>query len=75
MLKEGAYFLNWLLFHGSANTTKTTTGVIALAIDGHHNDPKFNLGYGNINTEARLGETVCKTTFPRVINEVDLSDP
>jgi hypothetical protein len=70
MLKEGAYFLNWILYHGSANATKTTSGVIALAVDAHHNDPKFNLGYGNINTEARLGETICKTTLCTVMGQL-----
>jgi hypothetical protein len=74
MLKDNNYFLKWLDFYGAANATKSNTGKIILAIDEHHNDPKFLLGASSIDTVPRLGETVGHTTFPKLVDEVDLND-
>jgi hypothetical protein len=43
-----------------------------LAFDGHHNDPDYVLGSGSIDTVARLGDTISKTTFHKLVDEVDL---
>ncbi len=74
-LKTNNYFLKWLHFHGSPNATKSNTGKIILAIDGHHDDPKFLLNISRIDTIARLGDVVSHTTFPKLVDEVDLNDP
>lgn len=68
----GRDYLKWLVFSGVSNATKTTTGLIGLAIDGHHNDPDFMKGQGAIDTVARLGDFISKATFPKVVNEVNL---
>ena len=73
MLKTNNYFLKWLHFYGFPNATKSNTGKIILAIDGHHDDPKYLLNISRIDTIARLGDTVSHTTFPKLVDEVDLN--
>ena len=46
-----------------------------MAIDNHHHeDSKFILPYSSIDSPARFGEAISKTTFPLCINEVSLED-
>jgi hypothetical protein len=71
--QQNSSFLNWLLLWGFTNATKSSSGKIVLAIDGHHNDPDFVLGMGSIDTLARSGDTIGKTTFPKLVDEVDLT--
>ena len=73
MLKTNNYFLKRLHFYGFPNATKSNTGKIILAIDGHHDDPKFLLNISRIDTIARLGDTVSHSTFPKLVDEVDLN--
>ena len=73
MLKTNNYFLKWLHFYGFPNATKSNTGKIILAIDGHHDDPDFLLNISRIDTIARLGDVVSHTTFPKLVDEVDLN--
>ena len=73
MLKTNNYFLKWLHFYGFPNATKSNTGKIILAIDGHDDDPKFLLNISRIDTIARLGDTVSHSTFPKLVDEVDLN--
>ena len=75
MLKQSNYFLKWLHFYGFPNATKSNTGKIILAIDGHHNDTDYLLNFSRIDTVARLGDAVSHTTFPKLVDEVDLSNP
>jgi hypothetical protein len=64
----------WLHFWGSPNATKSNTGIIILALDGHHKGDRFIRNISNIDTIARLGEEIGKTTFPKLVDEVDLND-
>ena len=51
---------------------KTTDGRIILAIDGHHDDPKYALKFTHIDTVPKFGNKISKTTFPILIDEVYL---
>ena len=62
-------------FMGSRINWKTTLGRIVTAIDNHHHeDSKSILPYSSIDSLARFGEAISKTTFPLCINEVSLDD-
>jgi hypothetical protein len=74
VFKSNVNYLQWLQFWGSPNATKSNTGIIILAIDGHHKDERFIRNISNIDTIARLGEEIDKTTFPKLVDEVDLND-
>jgi hypothetical protein len=74
VFKSNVYYLTWLHFWGSPNATKSNTGIIVLALDGHHKDERFIRNISNIDTMARLGEEIGKATFPKLIDEVDLND-
>ena len=52
---------------------KPVSGKIILAMDGHHEDPKYLLNIGNIDTLPRFGAAISKTTFPILVDEVDLN--
>jgi hypothetical protein len=74
MLKmNGSIWLKWLVYWGFSNASKSSSGSIVLGLDGHHNDSGFVKGEGSIDTVARLGDLLCKTTFPKMVNEVDLN--
>jgi Bifunctional DNA primase/polymerase, N-terminal len=75
MLKTNNYFLKALNFYGFSNATKSNTGKIILALDGNHEDyRKHALNFNMVDTQPRLGDTVSRSTFPILIDEVDLSD-
>jgi len=74
VLKTNNYYLKLLHLYGFANSTKSNTGKIILALDGHQNDSKFAMQFSRIDTLARLGEAVSKSTFPILVDEVNLSD-
>ena len=74
ILKEIGSFLKWLHFWGFPNSSKSSTGKIILAIDRHHIDSKYVLNISNIDTIARLGEAIGKTTFPKLVDEVAFSE-
>jgi hypothetical protein len=68
-------YVIWLVLWGASKTLKSNSGRVILAIDRHHNyDSGFIKSQGSIDSVARLGETVSKTTFPIVVNEVNLID-
>jgi hypothetical protein len=69
MLKENNYFLKWLHFYGFPNTTKSNSGKIILALDRHHNDYKYLLSIGRIDSIARLGDILSNSTFPKLVDE------
>lgn len=75
MLKTNNYFLKSLHFYGVPNSTKSNSGKIGLAIDGHQDDPDFILNISRIDTIARLGDVVSHTTFPKLVDEADLNGP
>ena len=60
--------------NGWPSTAKSTLGDYCLAVWRKHGDPKHNLSFKSINSEARLGQVISQSTLPVVINEVgDLS--
>jgi hypothetical protein len=69
----GAPYLDWMHPHGNPNTGKTTSGEIGLGFDGNDSD-EHKLNMRHIDTIARFGDTVSNTTFPKIINEVDLRE-
>ncbi len=69
----GAPYLDWMHPHGNPNTGKTTSGEIGLGIDDHDNED-FKLNMRHIDTIARFGDTISDTTFPKIVNEVDLTE-
>jgi hypothetical protein len=70
----GAPLLEWMHPYGSSNAGKSSSGKIVLAADGNENNDDFNLSISHIDTIARFGETVSKTTFPKLVDDVDLTD-
>jgi hypothetical protein len=48
--------------------------LIGLAFDGNESNEDFVLNMKYIDTLARFGDTISDTTFPKIINEVDLTD-
>lgn len=71
--KNGAW-LPWLYLWGFPGTGKTTIGDISCATWGHYLDSKYKMPFTNIDTVAKLGEALSKSTFPLVINETMLAD-
>jgi hypothetical protein len=78
IMKTDNYFLKLLSLYGVANSTKTNTALILLAVDGHHEEKGENiyiLSYTSVDSNAKFGEAVSKTTFPILIDEIeDLTD-
>src|SRR5437867_7140070 len=75
ILKQNNRFLKLLHFYGFPNATKTNTAKVILALDGHQEDPRFLLVFSRFDTEARIGEALRHTTFPILVDEMNLSDP
>jgi hypothetical protein len=74
MLKTNNYFLKALHLFGFANATKSNTGKIILALDGHHEDRTYVTHYSRVDTQARFGDAVSKSTFPILIDEIKFDD-
>ena len=60
--------------YGGPNAGKTGSGRTILAFDGHENDQEFNVNMQHVDTLVRLGETISKTTFPKLVDEMELID-
>jgi hypothetical protein len=69
-----ARYLEWPHLHGSPNSSKSKSGEYMLCFDGHQNDQDFNVNLGHIDTTPRFGDTISKSTFPILVNEVDFTD-
>jgi hypothetical protein len=67
-----APLLEWIHLWGWANSGKSSSGEIGLAIDGHEKDGDFNLNMKRIMSDAQFGNIISETTFPKLINELDL---
>jgi hypothetical protein len=74
ILKTNNYFLKLLHYYGFANATKSSTGKLILALDGHENDSRFSMQFGRIDSQARLGDAVSRSTFPILVDEVNLNE-
>jgi hypothetical protein len=70
----GAPLLEWIHLYGNPNAGKTSSGEIGLAFDGNEKNDDFVLNTKYIDTLARFGDTISDTTFPKIINEVYLTD-
>ena len=66
-------FLEWPHLHGSPNSTKSKSGEYVLYYDGHQNDQDFNVNMAHIDITPRFGDTISKSTFLLVVNEVDFT--
>ena len=69
-----APILEWMHLYGKPNASKSTSGKIILAIDGHEKDGDYNVNIGHVDSIARLGDTISKTTFPKLVDEMDFTD-
>jgi hypothetical protein len=70
----GAPLLEWIHLYGNPNAGKTSSGLIGLAFDGNENNEDFVLNMKYIDSLARFGDTISNTTFPKIVNEVDLTE-
>ena len=65
----------WLFLNGFPNTGKTTSSNLGNAIYDHYFNENYNIPFTNVDTPAKLGESLSKSTYPLVINEAgSLSD-
>ena len=62
-------WIPWLYLYGSSRTGKTTLGDISCAIQGNYQEEKYKIPFTNVDTVAKLGEALSKSTFPLTINE------
>jgi hypothetical protein len=69
-----APILEWLDLYGKPNASKSTSGKIILAIDGHEKADDYNVNIGHVDSTARLGDTISQTTFPKLVDEMDFTD-
>lgn len=67
-------WLEWMDLYGKPNASKSTSGKIILAIDGHDKEEEYSVNMGHVDTIARLGETIGATTFPKLVDEMDFND-
>jgi len=58
-----------LVFYGERDTTKTTLGEIAVAYLWGLERTKHSISFSEVNTEAKYGRLISKSTFGLVINE------
>ena len=62
-------WLPWLQLYGHGQTGKTTLGRLILKI-WNLEEKNYSLGFNHIDSVARLGNTISKDTYPKLINEV-----
>jgi hypothetical protein len=71
----------YLFLYGHSRSGKNTLGSISLAIwkkykKSNRKEGNYEIGFGKINSEARLGHVLGMDTYPRLINEVGaLTEP
>ena len=71
VLKQlGKKYIEWIHLHGSSSSGKTMLGLLALAIWNLHRNSNHSISYTKIDTVAKLGEALSKSTFPIIVNEV-----
>ena len=63
-------WIPWLYPYGWSNTGKSTLGDICCCIWNRYEDKDSILSFTAVDTKARLGEALSKSTYPIVINEV-----
>jgi len=63
-------WIPWLYPYGWSNTGKSTLGDICCCIWNRYQDKDSILPFTAVDTKARFGEALSKSTYPIVINEV-----
>ena len=63
-------WIPWLYPYGWSNTGKTTLGEICCCIWNRYLDKDAIVPFTAVDTKARFGEALSKSTYPIVINEV-----
>ena len=69
-----APLLYWIHLYGKPNAGKSSSEEIILAFDGNEKNEDFILNMNHIDTVARFGDTIHGTTFPKIIDELDLTE-
>jgi hypothetical protein len=72
--KIKAPWLPWMHNYGSPNAGKTNSGKISLALDGHETDDDYIVSMKHVDTVPRMGDTISRTTFPIIADEMELVD-
>lgn len=73
ILKGNDNWMSWLQPYGITKSGKSTIGIISLAVWRKHKsaDKKdHQLGFNNIDSAARFGNAISKSTYPVLVNEV-----
>jgi hypothetical protein len=63
-------WIPWIYPYGWSNTGKSTLGDLCCCIWNRYQDKNSILSFTAVDTKARLGEALSKSTYPIVINEV-----
>jgi hypothetical protein len=58
IIKTNDYFVKSLNLSGFSNSTKSNTGKIILAVDGHVDDRNYRFNFDRVDTEARFGKAI-----------------
>ena len=66
--------MEWIDLYGKPNASKSTSGKIVLAMDGHETDDSYNVNLAHVDSIAMLGDTISDTTFPKLVDEMDFTD-
>ncbi len=72
--KVKAPWLGWMHNYGSPNASKTSSAKLALALDGHETDDDYIVSMKHVDTLPRMGDTISRTTFPIIADEMELVD-
>ncbi|MDN5868842.1 MAG: hypothetical protein L0H55_15765, partial [Candidatus Nitrosocosmicus sp.] len=81
ILKQNRRWMPYLFLYGYSRSGKNTLGCISLAIwkkyeKSRRKENNYEIGFGKINSEARLGHVLSMDTYPRLVNEVGvLTEP
>jgi hypothetical protein len=73
ILKDTDYYLEYLYPYGASNAFKSTNGRIMLAIDRHHDKTNYALKFTHVDSIAKFGNRIARTTFPISVDEMDLN--
>jgi len=66
--KQMGNWMPWLYLYGAGGTGKTTLGKIILYLYGEPGENN-NIGGSGFDTVYRVGDRLCQSTFPIVVNE------
>jgi hypothetical protein len=70
MKQYNGSWIHWLHLYGNSGTGKTTLGDISCAIWGKYLEKNYKIPYTSLDTAAKFGEVLSKSTYPIIVNEV-----